>query len=142
MVLCACVKQGFEYKTVYVKYTIIGGAVAQDRYFLEYIVNNTEVSVTRKTPEGKVSFNRKSQITQEQMKRLGESVVEARVFDMLQRYSPATTDPESKPTATLYVAIDSKNKTVIFRPYLEDYLPGNMQKVLFEIRSASPSSEY
>ena len=41
---------------------------------------------------------------------------------------------ENYPTAELIVSIDGENKTIHFKPLVEDQLPGNIQKIISEIK--------
>ena len=54
---------------------------------------------------------------------------------MMDKYSPPYAEHLSdKPTARLRVVIDGRNKTVEFKPLVEDYLPGNLQKIISEVK--------
>ena len=133
-----CLKQGsdFSYKRVFVGYAVSGGPVTPQDYTTEYLLNNTHFSFSHRYSNGTVSFYRNRSVSADEFARVGKVVVDNGILGMSTRYSPVSDAlVDDKAEATLSVNIDGKNKTVVVKPYIEEYAPGNLQKVVFELKS-------
>ena len=132
---CARRDTAFKYEHVYAMYAITGGVVSDDSYHREYIVNDTMVSCVRKYANGSVSFAKSATISVNESKRMGENIVDAGVYGMLDRYTPSNAAAGSeRAEAVLFVSIDGRNKTVTMKPFVEDYMSGNLQKAVIEVK--------
>jgi hypothetical protein len=125
----------FEYKEVYVKYTIAGGPVMPEQFLTEYVVNNTYVSYRRAYPNGTSSRFKEGIVGMDETRRLGETIVAAGVYGMSNEFTPKTVIVGDEPNAVLNVIIDGRNKSIALKPYIEDFVPGNIQRVLFEVKN-------
>ena len=125
----------FEYRSVYVKYTIVGGPVMPEQFTTEYFVNNTYVSYMRAYPNGTASKFREGSANMDDARALGETIVSAGVFGMSSEYRPKVALSGDEPNAVLFVSIDGRNKTVALRPYIEEFVPGNLQRIIFGVKN-------
>jgi hypothetical protein len=135
--LCGCLsrKSTFDYDSVYVRYVVRGGLVADDRHVIEYVVDNGNVSFLRRFSNGSVAFSRSAVVSEEEYRQLGRSLVDYGVFGMLEVYNSSYASQVSeKPEAELFVDIDGQNKTVKVKPLIEDYMPGNLQKAVSDVK--------
>ncbi|MFH1055552.1 MAG: hypothetical protein V1744_05615 [Candidatus Altiarchaeota archaeon] len=125
----------FKYGSVYVRYGGWGGPVPAEQYLTEYVVNNTVASYRTAYSNGSTSFYREGTVDWEKSRKLGEDVVAAGVYGMLEEYNPSSSmNPEDKPTAVFFVSIDGRNKSVLMKPYVEEYAPGSIVKIISRMR--------
>jgi hypothetical protein len=134
LLVAGCTRHGYDYKSVYVEYEVAGGIVPEDQFYKRYTVNGTEVTFSRGYLNGTVSYVRTQNISKADYEGLGKTVVDSGLFGMNGNFTKADAGDPEKPTATITVVIDGKNKTMVFEPYVEEFMPGNVQKVIFEIR--------
>ncbi|MFH0862300.1 MAG: hypothetical protein V1875_04640 [Candidatus Altiarchaeota archaeon] len=125
----------YDYDTVFVRYEVRGGLVPEDRYSTEHVIDNSTVTFTRRYVNGTVSYTRSSNISKEEYVRLGTRVVDAGLFGMLDVYRPSySSQLADRPQAEIYVNIGGRNKTVRMKPFVEEYMPGNLQMTISEIK--------
>jgi hypothetical protein len=138
ILLCGCIRQSdtdFDYDSVYIGYTVVGGPVPYDQHTTEHVIDNTEISYTRKYVNGTISYQKNGKITPEEYQKVGREIAETGVYGMLDEYTPSSgVYSRNNPTATLRVNIDGNNKTILMKPFVEDYVPGNIQKIIFAVR--------
>ena len=136
LILSACIKQddGFEYERVFVSFSQKGGQVPSDQYFSEYALNGTAITYSRAYANGTVSYFRTGNVSADDARRVGKYVVDAGIFGMASKLTLGA-DGSERPSATLQVSIDGRNKTVTMSPYMEEYAPGNVQKLVFELKA-------
>ncbi len=132
---CASKQMSFDYSSVYVRYVVRGGVVPDDRFSVEYVVSNTSVFFARRFANGSDSYSKSANISVEDYHKLGKYIVDAGVFGMLDVYTPSFSSQMSdRPNAELFVNIGGRNKTVVMRPFVEEYLPGNLQLTISEVK--------
>ena len=132
---CISGERNFKYDNVMVKYTIFGGSFSENQYETEYLLKNTYVSITKRYQNKTISYHSNTTINEEKYREIGKKVVDSSIYDMLDEYRGSQTNFMEKPaTAVITVEIDDKIKKITIKPYEEEYAPGNIQKVLFELK--------
>ncbi len=135
--IAGCIMQSNEVKGELVKvtYSVWGGIVSEENYRTIYEIDNNQVSFTKMTRNGSVSYHSNTSITDEEYKRIGLNIVDAGIFNMLDEYNGTAADyKDGTASALIEVDIDGKTKSVRINPYVEKYAPGNVQKILFEVK--------
>jgi hypothetical protein len=132
-----CVRGGprYTYDEVIIHFNIETPPTQGGWRYTEYKIQNNEVSSRYVGWDGESVREKKGTITDEQYRELGKKVVEAGVYgmadDMISRASGA---PGEDAIAALHFSIDGHNKTITIKPYSEQYLAGNLRRILAEIR--------
>jgi len=142
LLLSGCMGQSTtksDYDRVYIGYTVAGGPTPKERHTTEHVINNTAISYTTRYSNGTVSYRKTGEITLYEYRQIGKNVAETGVYGMLDRYTPAAAQTGDTSSATLLVSIDGRNKTVEMKPYVEEYLPGNIQKIISEVKHVTQS---
>lgn len=137
ILVLGCVKGGprYTYEDVYVSYIVESTPKATGWRIAEYMIKDNYMEYRLIGWKDEVIMSGKGNISSQESINLGKTIVDSGFYgladDMISRTSGIT---EEEAMAALSVDIDGYNKTVVIKPYEEQYVSGNIRKIVFEVK--------
>jgi len=132
-----CVKGGpkYTYDDVNILINIESTPKQSNWHISEYKIENTEISFKKIGYDGVIIDQKKGKITENQVKDIGKKIVDAGIFELANNQISKTSGlPEEETMAVFKIKIDKYNKTISIKPYNEQYAPGNLRRVIAEVK--------